>query len=215
MFNLSLATIISRTVTLLIAFSVHEFAHAYTADIFGDETPRMHGRLTLNPMAHLDVLGTLMLLFAGFGWAKPVPINPYNLRRHSPAALMWVSLAGPLSNFLLALMAAIPMRFGLVNFSFTISSTLLPTLSELFSSFFIINLVLFLFNLIPIAPLDGEKIADYFFPPAWARTLQTIRPYGPLILMLVIFVAPRFGIDILGWIITPVLIGLTRLLIGI
>jgi len=213
MFNLNSATIISRIITLIIAFSVHEFAHAWTANAFGDDTPRANGRLTLNPAAHLDLMGTLMLLFAGFGWARPVPINPYTLRRRSPSAVMWVSLAGPLSNLLLAVLAAIPLRLGLVAFRF--SSGMLPSMFSFLLEFISINLLLLLFNLIPLAPLDGEKIAEFLFPPSWANFMETIRPYGPLILMALIFVGPMVGIDLLGWILRPALLGLRSILIGI
>ena len=212
MFNLTPATIISRIITLLIAFSVHEFSHAFVANAFGDDTPRMNGRLTLNPTAHLDLIGTLMLLFAGFGWAKPVPINPYALKRRSPAAVMWVSLAGPLSNLLLALLAVIPLRAGLI--SYTASSGLFPTLSGFLLEFIVINLALMLFNLIPVAPLDGEKVVQYFFPPSWARFMDRIRPYGPLILMAILFLGPLIGIDIFGLVFTPVLSKIFYLLIG-
>ena len=207
------ATIISRIITLLIAFSFHEFAHAFTANAFGDDTPKMNGRLTLNPTAHLDLVGTLMLLFAGFGWAKPVPVNPYALRRRSPAALMWVSLAGPLSNLLLALLAALPLRAGLVDYTY--SSGLFPTLSSFLIEFIIINLALMLFNLIPVAPLDGEKVVQYFFPPSWARFMDRIRPYGPIILMAVLFLGPAIGFDIFGLFFSPVLSKLFNLLIGV
>ena len=105
-------------IVLITAFSVHEFAHAWTANYFGDDTPRMNGRLTLNPLAHLDPIGSLMLIFAGFGWAKPVPVSLYALERRSPAAPMWVALAGPLSNFLMALLAAIPFRLGLIKVNY-------------------------------------------------------------------------------------------------
>src|SRR5512139_2451174 len=115
MLGLDPSTLICRIIVLLTAFSVHEFAHAWTANYFGDDTPRQNGRLTLNPLAHLDPIGSIVLLFAGFGWAKPVPVNPYALERRSPAALMWVSLAGPLSNLLMALIAAIPFRLGLIS----------------------------------------------------------------------------------------------------
>ncbi len=98
MFNLSPSLLISRVLTLIIALTVHEFSHAFIAYRFGDTTARDAGRLTLNPLKHLDVLGSLMLLLVGFGWAKPVPINPYALRRKSESAEMWVSLAGPASN---------------------------------------------------------------------------------------------------------------------
>ena len=115
MLNINLATFVSRAITLIIAFTIHEFAHAWAANYFGDSTPKINGRLTLNPLAHLDPIGSLMLLLVGFGWAKPVPVNPYTLRQRAPSALMWVSLAGPLSNFLLALLAAIPFQLALVT----------------------------------------------------------------------------------------------------
>jgi len=220
MTNLDLPTLIARLLVLLTAFSVHEFAHAWTADMFGDNTPRANGRLTLDPRAHLDPLGSLMLVFAGFGWAKPVPVNPYALQRRSPAALMWVSLAGPMSNFLLAALAAIPFRLGLLSIdqafydSMLTAGRIFPTVPQLFLEFIYINLILMLFNLIPLAPLDGEKIAAYIFPPSWGDFLARIRPYGPLILMALFIGAPYLGFDILGWIIRPPLNFLMNLLVG-
>lgn len=215
-FNLGLPTLISRLIVLVTAFSVHEFAHAWTADRYGDPTPRMNGRLTLNPLVHLDPLGSLMLVIVGFGWAKPVQVNPYALQRRSPAAMMWVSLAGPLSNFLMAILAAIPFRLGLVSTfrAFTSPGQVLPTPDKLLYEFIFINLILMLFNLIPLAPLDGEKIADYFFPPSWSRFLDQIRPYGPLILLAIIFIGPTLGINILGWILGPPMQALLSLLVG-
>jgi Zn-dependent protease len=206
------ATIFANALVLVVAFTVHEFAHAWTADYFGDSTPRRYGRLTLDPRAHLDPMGSLLLLFAGFGWAKPVPIDPYLLRRRSPAAVMLVSIAGPLSNLALAALAAIPFRLGLLSPDFP--SGTLPNPAQVLTQFVLINLVLLLFNLIPIAPLDGEKIADYFFPPSWARFMDTIRPYGPLILLAVVFIGPYLGLDILSWIIGPPLRALFSLLMG-
>jgi Zn-dependent protease len=213
MLNLSPALIIARIITLLIAFTVHEFAHAWTANSFGDKTPQMEGRLTLNPAAHLDLVGTLMLLVAGFGWAKPVPINPYALRRHSPNALMWVSLAGPLSNFVLALLAGIPLRFGLIP-DVQNWPGFLPTPFAFVYVFVSVNILLMLFNLIPLAPLDGEKVADALFPPSWVRFLDRIRPYSPMILLGLVFVLPMIGIDLLGWILYPAMNALMRLIIG-
>lgn len=215
-FDLDPATLIARVIVLLVAFTIHEFAHAWTATQFGDDTPGRYGRLTLNPIAHLDPIGSLMLVFAGFGWAKPVPVNPYALSRRSDSALMWVSLAGPLSNFLLAILAAIPFRLGLASMTdaLTKSSTLIPTPSFLLMEFVWINLILMFFNLLPIAPLDGEKIAQYFLPPPWARTLEKIGPYGPIILVAVIMVGPRIGIDIFRWIILPPLQAIFGLLVG-
>jgi Zn-dependent protease len=199
---------------LVLAFTIHEFSHAWTATYFGDTTPEANGRLTLNPLAHLDPIGSLLLLVAGFGWAKPVPINPYALQRRAPSAVMWVSLAGPLSNLLMAIVAAIPFRLGIFSAYdaeiaiYTASQHILPTIPQLLYIFVEINLVLMLFNLIPISPLDGEKIAEYFFPPSWVRFLDTIRPYGPIILLVVVF----FGV--LSFLIAPPLQFLMRLLVG-
>jgi Zn-dependent protease len=214
MLGLTASEIISHLFVLLIAFPIHEFAHAWTADRFGDSTPRLNGRLTLNPLAHLDVMGSLLILVANFGWAKPVPVNPYALQRRSPAALMWVSLAGPASNLLMAVIAAIPFQLGLVTAAqaqmdvLTGGSRFLPTIPQLLWVFIYINLVLALFNLIPLFPLDGEKIAAYFFPPSWVRFLDVIRPYSPLILLALAFVG-AFSI-----IITPTLNVIMRFLVG-
>jgi len=210
MLNLDPATLISRLFVLFTALTVHEFAHAWTANYFGDDTPRLNGRLTLNPLAHLDPIGSLLLIVAGFGWAKPVPVNPYALRRKSDAALMWVSLAGPLSNLLMAIVAAIPFRLGLLSLSdFYFSAPhILPSLSELLWTFIVVNLALMLFNLIPLAPLDGEKVAMYFLPDQWKETFERIRPYGPMLLMVLMV------LGVFGWIINPPLSFLLRLLVG-
>jgi len=215
-YNLDLPTIISRVFVLLTAFSFHEFAHAWAAVRFGDETPRVTGRLTLNPLAHLDPLGSLMLIAVGFGWAKPVQVNPYVLQRRSPAAMMWVSLAGPASNLLLAIIASIPFQLGLVSALGAAFSTgsILPSLDKLLYEFVYINLLLFWFNLIPIAPLDGEKIFTYFLPANMARVFDTIRPYGPMILMVLIFIGPLLGVNILGMIIGPPLQAMMSFLVG-
>ena len=186
----SLSQILALLPILLIALPVHEFAHAWTADQLGDDTPRLNGRLTLNPLSHLDVIGSLLLLFAGFGWAKPVPINPYALQRRTPAGVMIVAAAGPLSNVALALLVAIPFRLGLV----TASTSILVPLLEFF---ILINLVLFFFNLIPIFPLDGEKVLTYFLPPAGQAFLAQIRPYGPILLAGLVILSSRSGLNVL------------------
>jgi Zn-dependent protease len=217
MLNLNPATLISRIIVLLTAFSVHEFAHAWTANYFGDSTPRINGRLTLNPLAHLDPWGSLMLVLVGIGWAKPVPVNPYTLRQRSPSALMWVALAGPLSNFLMAALAAIPYRLSLVTLYDTsgdLVSTLLPTILVFLENFVSINLILMLFNLIPLSPLDGDKIADFFMPDAWRDQMARIRRYGPMILIVLFMVGPYFGFNVLAWILGPPYRLLIKLLIG-
>lgn len=212
----SIPEIITYIVILLTAFPVHEFAHAWTANHFGDDTPRRQGRLTLNPMAHLDLFGSLMLVVAGFGWAKPVMVNEYAIRRRSSAGPMWVALAGPLSNFGMAILAAIPFRLGLVSTSdiYLVQGALLPSLALFLFIFVRVNLFLMLFNLLPLSPLDGEKVLSHFLPPNLANVLEAIRPYGPLILMALIFVLPMVGIDVIGIVILPTLNFLGRLLTG-
>jgi len=208
------AQFISYVFVLLVAFTVHEFSHAWTANYFGDDTPRLNGRLTLNPLRHLDPIGSVLLLVAGFGWAKPVPVNPYALQRRSASAYMWVSIAGPFSNLMMAIIAAIPFRLGLVSImdaSQTVDlfgKPILPSLSMLLYIFIYTNLLLMLFNLIPVAPLDGEKVAEYFMPPSMTRVFDAIRPYGPLILLLIVFSGR------LNYIIGPPLSYLTMLLVG-
>lgn len=197
MFAGSVPAFISTAITLVIAFTVHEFAHAWTANELGDDTPRLNGRLTLNPMAHLDLLGTIMLFFAGFGWAKPVPVNPYALQRRTPAGFMLVSAAGPLSNLLMALIAAIPFQIGLVDAS-SAGGRLLPSFASFLSVFIFLNLVLLLFNLLPISPLDGEKVLSYFLPLSGQETMTRLRPYGPMILMALIVLGRFGGFDLLG-----------------
>jgi Zn-dependent protease len=214
-------TLVAYAIVLMTAFSVHEFAHAWTANYFGDDTPRLNGRLTLNPLAHLDPIGSLMLFIVGFGWAKPVPVNLYALERRSPAAPMWVALAGPLSNFLMALLAAIPFRLGLIKVhslagSLQVGSNSLPQfVAYTLLVFLSTNLLLMIFNLLPIFPLDGEKVASYAFPPFMARVLDSFRPYGPWILLILMLMGNFAGVNFLGAILTPPLKALLRALLGV
>jgi len=194
MLGLSPVELLARIVTLVIAFTVHEFSHAWAADQLGDTTPRAAGRLTLNPLVHLDVLGSILLIVAGFGWAKPVPVNPYALQRRTPAGMMIVAAAGPLSNVGLALLASVPFLLGLVSIS---SSTLAVFVAD----FIFLNLVLFFFNLIPIFPLDGEKVLTYFLPPSGQALFAQLRPYGPILLALVIVLSSRTGLNLLDLIV--------------
>ena len=213
LFNLTLPTLISRIVTLLLAFTFHEFAHAATATALGDMTAKNSGRLTLNPLAHLDVMGTITLLFAGFGWAKPVPVNPYAVRRKTRAGMMLVSLAGPVMNLILGILAALPLRFGWVPLRFS-TSAFLPSWGEFLLEFLSINLALFLFNLIPLSPLDGEKVITFFLPDHWVDFYDRIRPYSPIILLVILFVLPMFGLDLINIIIRRPLNSLVMFLLG-
>jgi len=213
MLNNSPSYFISGIITLLISFTFHEFAHAWTATKFGDDTPRLYGRLTLNPIAHLDILGSLMLIFAGFGWAKPVPINPRKLRQHSPSALMFVALSGPLSNFLLAVIAAIPLRFGWVTLAAPMVD-IFPTPYQFLLYFLFTNLGLMVFNLIPLPPLDGEAILEFLLPPAWGERWDVIKPYGPYILLGLFILGPMIGFSLLDVLISPLQMGMANMLLG-
>jgi Zn-dependent protease len=189
--------IVSVLITLVFSLTIHEFAHAWTADQLGDDTPRLAGRLTLNPLAHLDIWGSLMFIIAGFGWAKPVPVDYFTLRRRTPAGFMLVALAGPFSNLLLAILAAIPFRMGL----FPSGSSAINTLGVFLSLFIFYNLILLFFNLLPIFPLDGEKVADYFLPPGGQDVLHRLRPYGPIILIAIIVMGNFTGFNLLDLVI--------------
>lgn len=171
---------IFRIPALLIALTVHEFAHARMAVTFGDPTPRVAGRDTLNPIPHLDPIGLLMLWLAGFGWAKPVPINPYNFRNGRKGVIL-VSLAGVGANFLTALVSAV-----LINIMAKMNLATFEV-SWIFQEIIYYNLILTVFNLIPLPPLDGSQIVSAILPGRQAYSYERIAPYGPFILMALVF----------------------------
>jgi Zn-dependent protease len=211
--NFSLPVLITRIATLLIAFTFHEFAHAVVATALGDTTPKASGRLTINPLSHLDPMGTIALILAGFGWAKPVPVDPNAVTRKTKAGMMLVSLAGPATNLLLALLAAIPLRFGWVPLTMS-TSKIFPTWGEFLLEFLFLNLSLFLFNLLPLAPLDGEKIITYFLPEHWVEVYKRIRPFSPFILIVIVFILPMLGLNVMNVIIGEPVLDMTLFLIG-
>jgi Zn-dependent protease len=198
-------------IALLIGLSVHEASHAFTADQLGDPTPRALGRLTLNPIAHLDALGAFVLVISslfgyGIGWGKPVPVNPRNLSRgilknlaNGPlVGMALVAIAGPISNLLLAVIGVqvlvhtpLPLRFV--------------------ESFILINVILAIFNMIPIPPLDGYRVLVGLMPGKSGYTLARLEPYGQGILLLMIFLLPQVWTGILAAASRPIfrLIGLT------
>jgi Zn-dependent protease len=199
MFGLSVSTILVRLIILFLAIPIHEWAHAWSAYQLGDDSASMRGRMTLNPLAHLDPIGSLLLLFSGFGWGKPVPVNPYRMRTNPRAGMAISAAAGPFSNFVLAMLLAIPFRLGWVGWytgGFSIGYLLLVAIQ--------INLGLMLFNLIPIYPLDGDKILMGLLPPRWGDNLLRLRPFGTLILAVLLFILPRIGVDLIGMVIAPV-----------
>jgi len=164
-------------ITLVFAFTLHEFMHAWMAYKFGDSTAKDQGRVTLNPLKHLDVLGTLLIFVAGIGWAKPVPINRFYFLKRRVQAII-VSLVGPLSNFFLAFVG-LGIWYLLQNMEFT--SDQLIRLNEFMSVFIHLNVVLGIFNLIPIPPLDGYRIVSRFFSAKMQMKVMQYEHYGMLI----------------------------------
>ncbi len=170
-------------VALLAGVTVHEYAHAYVADRLGDPTPRSHGRLTLNPLAHLDLVGSLLILLVGIGWAKPVPIDPTNFTNWRRDTIL-VAAAGPLANVTLLFVLGVPYKVGLLEIGGLAAA--LP-LSRLLLVAIQISAMLAVFNLIPIPPLDGSKILMGLLPPEAAVSYARLQPYGTLILILLVF----------------------------
>lgn len=169
-----------RLPVLLIAITVHEYAHARVAYSFGDPTAKLQGRLSLNPLVHLDPVGALMLLIVGIGWAKPVPINPYNFKDYR-SGMLGVSLAGPLANFILAFFSLLILKTAWGYFPIGgIFWLLLHTQATL-------NTTLGVFNLIPLPPLDGSKIFSSLAGGSSLAFYRRIEPYAPLILLVLIF----------------------------
>lgn len=192
--------LITMVILFLTSMPIHEWAHAWTANRLGDDTAAMRGRLTINPLAHLDPVGTISLLFFGFGWGRPVPVAPYRLRGNRRFSWALVSIAGPLSNLVLAMLAAIPFRMGWVSLYASTSDIL--SVQSILVQFIIINLTLAIFNLIPIPPLDGSRVLAWLLPASWARGLDKIEQLGGMGMMLILYLLSRLGVTAL--IITPV-----------
>ncbi len=166
-------------VGLIVAITVHEFAHAYTADKLGDPTPALQGRVTLNPLAHLDPWGTLFILLVGFGWGRPVEFDPFNLRDMRRDAAI-ISFAGPLSNVILAGLTSL-LAFGLQA-----TDALNPLLRSIFYLFIFMNIGLAVFNMIPIHPLDGFKIVGGLLSREKAHEWYQLERYGFIFLLLIL-----------------------------
>lgn len=198
-------------ISVLIAIAVHEWAHAISANRLGDPTAENEGRLTLNPISHLDPLGALMFLFVGFGWAKPVPVNPLNFR-HPKRDMALTAFAGPLSNFILALFSFLglfllvggsPENIGaLLNRPETGSPGLVIVLQILRDLIFV-NLALMAFNLFPVAPLDGSSVLRLFIPRSFDERYEDFLRIGPFVLLGLIIVESFLPVRLLsGWVFT-------------
>jgi len=214
----SLLETVAFLLSLLIAIDVHEFAHAWVANELGDPTARYQGRLSLNPLVHLDPLGTMMMLFSvfsgfGIGWGKPVPVDPRYLRKGPRVGMGMVAAAGPMSNLILAAIAAVPIRLGL-----SLPWSLLNLLLILIS----VNISIALFNLLPIPPLDGASILRGILSTIRARwayqvsdALDRMQVQGPMIFLLLIVADQVLPISILGLVLgTPYRL-LYRLILGL
>lgn len=196
--NMSPIEIFGFIFGIIIAITVHEYAHALAATRLGDPTPKFAGRLTLNPLAHLDVLGTIMLLVAGFGWGKPVPVN--NLMLKTKANQAKVAIAGPISNLIIAFIFAIPYRIA-VYLSIDPTSGLFLSFCNVVTD---INLIIMVFNLIPLPPLDGSHILAAIIPKAWSDAYETLEIAGPYILLGVILFEIITRVQILEKVIIPI-----------
>ncbi len=193
------AEFVMLALALVLAIALHEFAHALVADLQGDRLPRAMGRLTLNPLAHLDPVGTILLVLVGFGWGKPVEFRPSALRsRRFGGAL--VALAGPVMNLLLAVIAAVGLAAALRGG--TPSQLTLHFLADFMS----INVILAVFNLLPLPPLDGSRLLTILLPPSRQHIVYFLDRYGFVILLIVVLIGGiRFLEPIIGWVTDVVL----------
>jgi Zn-dependent protease len=196
----------------LFAITCHEVSHGYIAWRYGDPTARMLGRLTLNPLKHIDIVGTLMIVFVGIGWAKPVPVVFDNLR-NPKKDMIWVAVAGPVTNLTLAFISAMLLRgittlVNPVGPGSSITMIVEPVVLMLAFSVYI-NLLLAIFNMFPLPPLDGGRVLSGLLPPRQAAALARIEPYGMVIIIVLVFFT-----NIFSYLIFPLLTIGVRLLAG-
>lgn len=184
MLDLNIPQILLNIPVTLLALSVHECAHGWVSSKLGDPTPRYQGRLSLNPLAHLDPVGTLLMILTGFGWAKPVQVNP-NYYKNTKKGMALVAAAGPLSNFLMAVIGMILLTvFSCITLFMTSGTSVMKIVYMVLQRFILLNINLMVFNLIPIPPLDGSKVLGMFLPnDIYYKMLQYER-YSMIIIML-------------------------------
>ena len=195
--------------SLATAITVHEFSHALAASLLGDGTARRHGRLSLSPLAHLDMMGTILIFLVGFGWGKPVPVNPNALRSGPRAGMALVAVAGPLANLATAALFALPVRLGWVAWhpplaiAITYSLNLSGLLSDLLSFVILYNVLLAVFNLIPLAPLDGFRVVLGLLPRQLAFSFARLERWGPALLLTIIALDGFASLGILWRVMEP------------
>ncbi|MFE8697828.1 site-2 protease family protein [Cytobacillus sp. FJAT-53684] len=169
-------------ITLMVAFTIHEFAHAFVAYKFGDPTAQKQGRLTLNPIQHLDPIGTILIFIAGFGWARPVPVNRYFFKNPRLAGIL-VSVAGPISNLLMAMLGFL-IWYAMLGMG--VAAGMSASVQVFFNIFIHLNLVLFVFNLLPFPPLDGYRIVEDLVPARIRPKLTQFEAYGSVIFLILV-----------------------------
>ena len=199
---------------ILLALTFHEFAHAYVANRLGDDTAKQTGRLSLNPLQHLDPLGTIMIFLVHFGWAKPVPVNPYRLK-NPKKDMLWISAAGPAANMILALASGILLRLIVATAGEADRHSFMGFLTYVVFMSLQINLALAIFNILPIAPLDGSKILSGLLPAGFEKMLYFMERYGPFILLGLIIFGSVTGVSVFGGIIWPFVKFFSRIFAGI
>jgi Zn-dependent protease len=205
-----LQNLILQIPALLLAVTVHELAHGLVADRLGDPTARLQGRLTLNPLPHIDPLGALAFVLAGFGWAKPVPVNSYNLK-HPTRDMALVAAAGPVSNFIVAFLSLV----ALVLFRRTMDVPFIAVAVDgMLLWIYQFNLALGIFNLIPLPPLDGGHFLPYFLPRGSWSTLHQLEQYGPFILLILVMTnATRYLVGPVFQFVSSIYISFVRFLL--
>jgi len=211
---MEIQTLLLIAPAILLALTFHEFAHAYVANRFGDDTAKQNGRLTLNPLRHLDPLGTIMIFLVHFGWAKPVPVNPNNLK-NPKKDMLWISAAGPLANMILALISGILLRIIFASIAAYDRYSILGFIIFMVMMSLQINLALAIFNILPIAPLDGSKILAGLLPARYSGIIFTAERYGPFVLLGLIILGRVTGVSILGGLIWPFVSFFSKLFAGI
>ena len=199
---------------ILLALTFHEYAHAYVANRLGDDTAKQSGRLSLNPLRHLDPLGTIMIFLVHFGWAKPVPVNPNRLK-NPKKDMLWISAAGPAANMILALASGILLRLIVATAGEADRHSFMGLLTYVVFMSLQINLALAIFNILPIAPLDGSKILSGLLPAGFEKMLYFMERYGPFILLGLIIFGSVTGVSVFGGIIWPFVKFFSRIFAGI
>ena len=194
---------VAFVIAVIVGITFHEFSHAAAASLQGDQTARSQGRLTLNPIAHLDPLGSIALILAGFGWGRPVPVNPTALRSRRFGHLM-VGLAGPAANFVVALASVIALRIAYPTSGFAFD---VPFSLRLLYTLVVVNVILGVFNLLPIPPLDGSTLLSIVLPPSQQGIVRFLEQYGIFFLLGLLILAPNL--------LTPIFQAITRALYGL